>query len=79
MERIAESQTGVLPLAPFLLLHDDRTIYARDLHARDSLLTNAYPDRPIYLARPASDAPTALPVLVPVSRDSLMRDWRGEQ
>jgi len=79
MERIAESQAGVLPLAPFLLLHDDRTIYARDLHARDSLLTNAYPDRPIYLARPASDAPTALPVLVPVSRDSLMRDWRGER
>jgi hypothetical protein len=76
-QRIAESAAGVLPLAPFLLLHDDATIYARDLHARDSLLTNAYPGRPIYLARPASDAPTALPVLVPVSRDSLTRDWAG--
>jgi len=76
-QRLAESAGGVLPLAPFLLLHDDATIYARDLHARDSLLTDAYTGRPIYLARPASDAPTALPVLVPVSRDSLTRDWAG--
>ena len=68
--RLAETRAGVLPLAPLLVLGDGN-IYARDLHARDTVLIAAYPHRPIYLLRPASDAPTALPAFVPISRDSL--------
>jgi len=76
--RIAESRAGVLPLAPLLVL-DDGNVYARDLHARDTLLLAAYPTRPVFALRAASPAAKAVPVFVPVSRDSLTRAWNAEQ
>jgi hypothetical protein len=78
LTRVNESMAGVLPLAPWLVL-DDGNVYARDLHARDTLLLSAYPDRPIYALRTADASITALPVFVPVSRDSLLRAWNAER
>ncbi|HEY3883881.1 MAG TPA: hypothetical protein VGL62_01640, partial [Vicinamibacterales bacterium] len=51
----------------------------RDLHARDTLLLAAYPDRRIYLLRPSSAAPSAMPAYFPVSRDSLAAAWLAER
>jgi hypothetical protein len=68
--RLADTRAGVLPLAPLLVL-EDGNIYARDLQARDTVLIAAYPHRAIYLLRPTSDAPTAMPAFVPITRDSL--------
>jgi hypothetical protein len=80
LRRAAETAAGITPLAPLLAVGgpSDRNIYARDLHARDTLLLAAYPDRPIYLLRPATAAQNALPAFFPVSRDSLVAAWRAE-
>jgi hypothetical protein len=75
--RLTESMGGVLPLAPWLVLNDGN-VYARDLHARDTLLLSAYPTRPVYALRTADGTISALPVFVPVSRDSLRRAWNAE-
>jgi hypothetical protein len=50
-------------------------VYARDLHARDSVLLSRYPSRSVYLVRPPSDGDGALPRFWPISRDSLRADW----
>ena len=76
MARAAETTAGVLPLAPFLLARNPRMIYARDLHARDTLLLQRHPGEPVYLLRPSSPEPNALPVFVPLSRDSIFRAAR---
>jgi hypothetical protein len=78
MARVAESQAGVMPLAPLLVLSDGN-VYARDLQARDTLLLATYPNRPVYALRAASAAPHAIPIFVPVSRDSLQRAWNAER
>ncbi|HWZ59666.1 MAG TPA: hypothetical protein VNW46_11885 [Gemmatimonadaceae bacterium] len=78
LARVAESRAGVVPLAPLLVL-DDGNVYARDLHEGDTLLLAAYPNRPIYALRAASAAADAVPVFVPVSRDSLYRAWNAER
>jgi hypothetical protein len=75
--RILEDRAGFTLLAP-LLLAGDRNIYARDLHARDTLLLAAYPRRPVVLLRPPSAALGAMPRFERVSRDSLLRAWREE-
>jgi hypothetical protein len=75
--RAAETVAGILPLAPMLAIRgpSDRNVYARDLHARDTLLLAAYPNRPIYLLRPTTPAPGAPPAFYPVTRDSLEAAW----
>jgi hypothetical protein len=80
LRRATETAAGITPLAPLLAVGgpSDRNIYARDLHARDSLLLAAYPNRPIYLLRPTTAAASELPAFFPVSRDSLERAWRVE-
>ena len=80
MRRVAETAAGITPLAPLLAVGgpSDRNIYARDLHARDTLLLAAYPDRRIFLLRPSSAAPSAMPAYFPVSRDSLAAAWLAE-
>jgi hypothetical protein len=81
LRRVEETAAGITPLAPLLAVGgpSDRNIYARDLHARDSLLLAAYPNRAIYLLRPASAAPSAMPAFFPVSRDSLAAEWNAER
>ena len=79
LRRVAESSGGVLALAPILATRRDTSVvYARDLHARDTLLLREYPDRPIYLLRPAAPTPDAPPAFVPVQRDSLLRAWEAD-
>jgi hypothetical protein len=80
VRRATETAAGIAPLAPLLAVGgpSDRNIYARDLHARDTLLLAAYPGRPIFLLRPSSAAPSAMPAFVPVSKDSLAATWAAE-
>jgi hypothetical protein len=80
LRRVEETAAGITPLAPLLAVGgpSDRNIYVRDLHARDSLLLAEYPDRPIFLLRPATAAPSAMPAFSPVSRDSLVAEWKAE-
>ena len=75
--RIAETAAGTLPLAPLLLTRAPGVVIARDLHARDTLLLARHPRLPVYLLRPAGPAPTATPILVPLSRDSIFRAARA--
>jgi hypothetical protein len=80
LRRVEETAAGITPLAPLLAVGgpSDRNVYVRDLHARDSLLLAEYPGRPIYLLRPASPSPSAMPAFFPVSRDSLAAEWKAE-
>ena len=70
--------TGYEKIPKHTVKFNRRNIYARDLHARDTLLLAAYPNRPIYLLRPASAAPSAMPAFFPVSKDSLTAAWSSE-
>ena len=74
--RLAEDQQGYTLLLPLILARDADVIYARDLHARDSLLLERHPDRGVFLLRPATAAVGAEPQFYPLSRDSLLAAWR---
>ena len=76
--RIAETNAGVLALSPLLAAPPDGNVYARDMHARDSLLMQLHPSRPVYLLRPQSADRMAPPIFVPLSRDSLLATWRAQ-
>jgi hypothetical protein len=77
--RILEDRAGVAVLTPLILARKWDNIYARDLHARDTLLLAAHPDRPVYLLRPSSPAVDAVPHFYPVSRDSIWAAARADQ
>lgn len=79
VRRIQEDRLGFTLYPPLLLAQTGGNVYARDLHARDSLLLQAYPDRPIYLLKPASPAIGEVPKFFPVAVDSLWRAWREER
>ena len=74
-QRIIEEAAGFTVLPPLLLANRHGNIFARDLHARDTFLLEAYPDRPIYLLKPASTRVGDDPRFYPVSRDSLRLAW----
>jgi hypothetical protein len=76
--RLAQDAQGFTLLLPLILAgRKDDVIYARDLHARDSLLLQMYPDRAVYLLRPTTTAFGAEPRFFPLRRDSLAAAWRG--
>jgi hypothetical protein len=77
LRRLAEDRRGFTLFAPLLLAGRDDVVYARDLHARDSLLLSEYPDRPVFLLRPPSTALGAPPRFELLRRDSLLAVWRG--
>ena len=78
LTRIEEDRQGYTIFAPLLLAgREDDVIYARDLHARDSLLLREYPDREVHLLRPNGTAVGAAPQFHPLRRDSLLAAWRG--
>jgi hypothetical protein len=60
---------------PFLVADGDNVVYARDLHARDTMLLARYPSRAVYLVRPSSDSEGVVPRFWPLSRDSLRAAW----
>jgi hypothetical protein len=75
MRRVQEDHDGFTVYLPFLVADGENVIYARDLHARDSVLLARYPTRTVYLVRPPSDSEGVLPRFWPVSRDSLIAAW----
>ncbi len=75
--RIAEERAGTADLNPMLLVRDAGNVYARDLHARDTLLLEEMPERPVYLVRQENGMSAARPVFIPLSRDSLWMAWTG--
>ena len=75
--RINEDRAGYAHLAPLLLESENGNIYARDLHARDSLLLASYPDRPVFLLRHRGTANGAPFEWIPLTRDSLRVAWRS--
>ncbi|MFL5595163.1 MAG: hypothetical protein ACJ785_11205 [Gemmatimonadaceae bacterium] len=78
VERIAEDRLGFTLLAPLLYTDWGTNVYARDMHARNLALVRRYPNRPVYLLRPPSNATGALPELYPLRRDSLLAAWGAE-
>jgi hypothetical protein len=76
--RLEDDQRGFTLYAPLVLAGRGDVIYGRDLHARDSLLLRAHPDRDLYLLRPASSDLGAMPRFERLDRDSSMTAWRDE-
>jgi hypothetical protein len=74
--RINDDRAGSTLFTPLLLAHGGGNVYARDLHGRDTLLLKAYPDRDLYLVKPATARIGDAPRFYPLSRDSLERAWR---
>ncbi len=73
--RVAEEQAGFTVFLPLILAEDGGNIFARDLHARDTLLLRAFPDGDVFLLKPPSTALGEEPQYYPLSRDSLYRAW----
>jgi hypothetical protein len=76
-QRILEDRAGYSFLPPILAREDDSNVYARDLHARDTLLLAMYPGRPVYVMRTESSGVGAPLVLEPLNVDSARAAWRG--
>ncbi|HEX6315961.1 MAG TPA: hypothetical protein VFZ73_13920 [Gemmatimonadaceae bacterium] len=73
--RIAEDRAGYSFLVPLLAREADGNVYARELHARDTLLLRRYPERPIYLLRAASSEVGAPLILESLRLDSARVEW----
>jgi hypothetical protein len=74
--RILEDRAGYSFLTPILARAPATNIYARDLHARDTLLLALYPGRRVYLLRTESSGVGAPLVLEPLNVDSARAAWR---
>lgn len=75
--RINEDRLGYTHLAPLLLERGSGNVYARDLQASDSLMTEAYPARPVYLLLRKDAAADSAFEWLPLKRDSLTAAWRS--
>lgn len=75
VRRVEEDRAGFTVFLPFLVADGEHVVFARDLHARDTILLARYPSRAVYLVRPPSDSEGALPRFWPLSRDSLRSAW----
>jgi hypothetical protein len=75
VRRVQEDRAGFTVYLPFLVADGENVVYARDLHARDTVLLARYPSRAVYLVRPSSDSEGILPRFWPLSRDSLRAAW----
>lgn len=77
VQRIVDDRAGFLHFTPLRLVTTGGNIYARDLHARDSLMLAAYRDRPVYLLTRAGTRVDDKLMYLPLNRDSLFASWRG--
>src|SRR5687768_3945921 len=73
--RLLEDRAGYTFFAPLLARDMGSNIYARELHARDTLLLARYPERAVYLLRAASSVAAAPLVLERVDLDSARTEW----
>jgi hypothetical protein len=76
VQRIEQDRAGFLHYVPLRLITTGGNVYARDLHARDSLLLAEYPERPVYLLKRAGIQVDDPPLFLPLRRDSLLAAWR---
>lgn len=74
-QRILEDRAGYSFLTPILARERDSNVYARDLHARDTLLLARYRERPVYLLRTQSSGVGAPLILEPLNVDSARSAW----
>ncbi|GAC1647503.1 MAG: hypothetical protein NVS4B3_01630 [Gemmatimonadaceae bacterium] len=74
--RVTDDEHGVTLHLPLVLAQWGGNIYARDLHARDTLLLTDYPGRPLWVLRPTSSRLGEPPRFVRASLDSLHAAWR---
>jgi hypothetical protein len=77
--RIAEDRSGYALLAPLFARDPGGNIYARELHARDTLLFALYPSRPVFVLRAASSGVGAPLELHPFRSDSARREWNASE
>jgi hypothetical protein len=77
--RLADDSAGFTLYAPASLVNADGNVYARDLHARDSLLLRAFPGRPVYLLRRVAVDSLGAARLFRVDMDSARSSWLSEQ
>ena len=75
VRRVEEDRAGFTVYLPFIVAEGDNVVYARDLHARDSVLLARYPERRVFLVRPPSDSEGVVPRFWLLSRDSLRAAW----
>lgn len=75
--RMNEDRAGYMHYAPLLLERANDNVYARDLHALDSLLLVEYPDRPVFLLRHHGTEVESPMEWLPLRRDSLFTAWRS--
>lgn len=76
--RLEEDKAGFTLYPPNLLARSAGVSFARDLHARDSLLVGNY-QGPVYLLKPADASVGAEPQFYPASRDSLREAWAAQR
>jgi len=77
VRRIVEDRNGFTAFSPLLLAGKDGNSYVRELHARDTLLLNAAPGRPLFLLTQEPTVGGALR-FVPFSLDSARAAWITE-
>lgn len=77
--RLLEDRGGYAFFAPLLARDAGTNIYARDLHARDTLLLQRHPDRVVYVLRAVSSEVGAPLVLEPLRLDSARAEWASTQ
>ena len=77
LQRIADDRRGFTLLTPLFLAGSDGTLYARDLHERDTLLLAAHPEREVWLLRPADSSSGAVPRFERLDRDSVIAAARA--
>jgi hypothetical protein len=78
LRRVREVERGIVALAPILAQPADGNVYARDLHARDTLLLARYPGRPLWLLTASDTTVNAVPRFSPVNVDSMRLAWAEE-
>lgn len=74
-QRVLENRAGYTLFPPLLVQRGDGNVYARELHARDTLLIGMFPLRPVYILRATSSDVGAPLGLYPFSSDSARADW----
>jgi hypothetical protein len=75
--RVMDDRAGFTIATSVLAQPASSNIFARDLHARDTLLLKQYPGRPLYLLRPISSELGAPLMLERLRPDSLAAAWKS--
>ncbi len=75
--RVMEDRAGFTIGTSVLAQPASSNVFARDLHARDTLLLKQYPGRPVYLLRPTSSELGAPLMLERLRPDSLAAAWKS--